>query len=414
MEPTCIEEGYTDYSCILCAYGYEDMILPALGHDWGLWASNKDGTHTRICKRDPSHKENENCKLDDRIELPSCTEGGYTRHTCSICAYLYDDTSLPALGHDWQAWQSHEDRHHSRICNRNAQHIETNSCQYRDAVTPATCTRPGFTTHQCTSCAYAYSDGATPALGHDWGPWENNEDGTHTRTCKRDASHKETEKCMLDATLEPPTCIEDGYTDYDCSVCGYGYMDVIVPASGHQPGAWHKVLKPTRYASGKEEQRCAVCDVLLQEQTMPKLSGIRYGNTACIDGPHFRDSIPEVTDKWYSYAVIDLEKEGVTEYPLIASNQYRIGSVFVTVSKSDLMVRYQFSIRKYELREEFLAFFSTLDNIRTLDIEKLKADTLIFNQPTALSELPQENGKTILFMRLLLNYDSFDQGIAPR
>ena len=147
---------------------------------------------------------------------------------------------------------------------------------------------------------------------------------------------------------------------------------------------------------------------------MPKLSGMRYGNTACIDGPHFRDSIPKVKDKWYSYAVIDLEKEGVTEYPLIASNQYRIGSVFVTVSKSDLMVRYQFSIRKYELREEFLTFFSTIDNIRTLDIEKLKADTLIFNQPTALSELPQENGKTILFMRLLLNYDSFDQGIAPR
>ena len=481
VEPTCTEEGHTDYSCVLCAYGYEDLIVPALGHDWGAWVDNRNGTHSRTCRHDPSHIETLDCTYRAVVIPPTCEKPGLTTHICNICWHAYDDAPTPAMGHDWDSWTSNNDGTHTGICKRNLSHKETEDCSFVDTVVPSTCTQPGYTTHVCTSCAYdfadqtfppllhdwsdwtsnndgthtrvckrdanhqetedcriisqvmeptcteegytdyscilcayGYEDMIVPALGHDWGPWENNEDGTHTRTCKRDASHKETEKCMLDATVEPPTCIEDGYTDYDCSVCGYGYMDVIVPASGHQPDAWHRVLKPTRYASGKEEQRCAVCDVLLQEQTMPKLSGMRCGNTACIDGPHFRDSIPEVTDKWFSYAVIDLENEGVTEYPLIASNQYRIGSVFVTVSKSDLMVRYQFSIRKYELREEFLTFFSTIDNIRTLDIEKLKADTLIFNQPTALSELPQENGKTILFMRLLLNYDSFDQGIAPR
>ena len=34
----------------------------ALDHDWGAWTQNSDEkTHTRICKRDTSHTETENC-----------------------------------------------------------------------------------------------------------------------------------------------------------------------------------------------------------------------------------------------------------------------------------------------------------------------------------------------------------------
>lgn len=33
------------------------------------------------------------------------------------------------------------------------------------------------------------------ALGHDYGPWTRNGDGTHTRVCSRDASHTETQNC---------------------------------------------------------------------------------------------------------------------------------------------------------------------------------------------------------------------------
>ena len=415
IESTCSSTGHTYLRCTKC--GYErDFILPIdpARHDWGDWVSNHDGTHTRTCKLDSSHTETGNCQITSRINEPTCTEEGYTDHTCTLCGYGYQDMIVPALGHDWGAWTNNGNSTHSRICRHDPSHRETLDCVYTAVVIPPTCETPGLTTHICNKCWHTYDDTPTPAMGHDWGDWGSNNNGTHTRTCKRDSSHQETEKCHIVSQTVEPTCTEEGYTDYSCSVCGYGYIDMFLPAIGHQPGAWRRVLEPTRYAPGKEEQRCMVCDMLLKERVVPKLNGMRYGNTACIDGPHFRDNIPKGTDKWYSYAVIDLEKEGVTEYPLIASNQYRIGTVFVTVSKTKLTVRYELNISKYELREEFLTFFSSLENSITLDTEKLKANAFVFNQPVALSKVPQENGKTILFMRLLLNYDAFDKGVSPR
>ena len=51
----------------------------------------------------------------------------------------------------------------------------------------ATCTS-GRT---CTECG-----GSSEPLGHDWGTWtQNSDEKTHTRICKRDTSHTETENC---------------------------------------------------------------------------------------------------------------------------------------------------------------------------------------------------------------------------
>ncbi len=62
-DATCTEKGYTgDTYCKGC----NTMIkagaeINALDHDWGKWASNKDGTHTRVCSRDKSHTESGKC-----------------------------------------------------------------------------------------------------------------------------------------------------------------------------------------------------------------------------------------------------------------------------------------------------------------------------------------------------------------
>ena len=75
----------------------------------------------------------------------------------------------------------------------------------------ATCTS-GRT---CTVCG-----GSSEPLGHDWGAWtQNSDEKTHTRICKRDASHTETENChggTADCTHKAV-----------CTVCGgeYGELD---------------------------------------------------------------------------------------------------------------------------------------------------------------------------------------------
>ena len=63
----------------------------ALDHDWGAWTQNSDEkTHTRICKRDTSHTETENCHGGTadlhRTRLPARSAAANTarwRHTAS-------------------------------------------------------------------------------------------------------------------------------------------------------------------------------------------------------------------------------------------------------------------------------------------------------------------------------------------
>ena len=98
--------------------------------------------------------------------------------------------------HDWGDWQSSGKGTHTRVCKHNASHAETKDCTF----SAAPCTVPAA----CTEC------GAVYMLGHDWGAWTSNGNKTHTRTCKRDASHTETENCDIrEATCAGPAwCLE--------------------------------------------------------------------------------------------------------------------------------------------------------------------------------------------------------------
>ena len=91
----------------------------------------------------------------------------------------------------------------------------------------ATCTEKAVYYKSCAACGLSSkgtADEATffsgNALGHDWGAWtQNSDEKTHTRICKRDTSHTETENC----TGGTATCTHKAV----CTVCGgeYGELD---------------------------------------------------------------------------------------------------------------------------------------------------------------------------------------------
>ena len=64
--PTCT----TGKTCALCGAEYG-----IIGHDWGAWRPNDDGTHTRRCKRS-------NC---DEDETENCTGGTATCSAKAVC-----------------------------------------------------------------------------------------------------------------------------------------------------------------------------------------------------------------------------------------------------------------------------------------------------------------------------------------
>ena len=198
-----------------------------LGHDWGAWTPNYDGTntHTRRCKRS-------NC---DAEETGSCS-GGYAAcdslGMCETCGGSYYG------GHAWGEWSSAGNGTHTRSCTNYCSEVDTASCTggtatctakavckvcggeygekdpnnhdlvHHDAKAP-TCTEKGWNAYEtCSRCDYTtYAE--LPALNHDY-----------------------------QAVTVAPTCETDGYTIFTCSRCKDSYTANPTDQLGHQFGAW--------------------------------------------------------------------------------------------------------------------------------------------------------------------------------
>ena len=225
--PTCI----TGKTCALCGAKYG-----ILGHDWGAWTPNGNGTHIRSCMNYCSEVETESCS--GGTGTFTCTKG----KTCEKCGAEYG-----VLGHDWDAWTSNGNGTHTRSCTRcNAE--ETESCS--GGTGTFTCTK-GKT---CDKCGAEYG-----VLGHDWGAWSSAGNGTHIRNCKN-CYKVDTASC----TGGTATCSAKAV----CVECGgeYGVL-------GHDWGAW------TSNGDGAHTRSCTRCNA---EETESCSGGT--GTFTCITG----------------------------------------------------------------------------------------------------------------------------------
>ena len=139
-----------------------------LGHDWGAWTSNGDGTHTRVCARDAAHTETKPCHGG----TADCTH----KPVCEDCGAEYGEFS----GHSYTAEVA------------DAKYLKSEADCDHAAVYYKSCTGCGESSKGTESEA-TFTHGEP--LGHDWGAWTSNGDGTHTRVCARDAAHTETKPC---------------------------------------------------------------------------------------------------------------------------------------------------------------------------------------------------------------------------
>lgn len=215
--PTCT----TGKTCEKCGAKYG-----ILGHDWGAWTPNYDGTntHTRRCTRS-------NC---DAKETAPCS-GGYAAcdslGMCETCGGSYYG------GHAWGKWSSAGNGTHIRSCMNYCSEVDTASCfggtatctakavceacggEYGEkdpnnhdlvqhAAKAPTCTEKGWAYDTCSRCDYTtYAE--LPALNHDY-----------------------------QAVTVEPTCETDGYTIFTCSRCKDSYTADPTDQLGHQFGAW--------------------------------------------------------------------------------------------------------------------------------------------------------------------------------
>ena len=216
----------------------------------------------------------------DVVTAPTCTEKGYTTHTCA-CGNSYVDTYVDALGHAWDNGKVTKEPTETETgvktftCTRCGETKTetipklTHEHNYNAVVTAPTCTAKGYTTHTC-ACGNSYVDTYVDALGHAWDngkvtkePTET-ETGVKTFTCTRcgetktETIPKLTHEHSYNAVVTAPTCTEKGYTTHTCA-CGDSYVDTYVDALGH---AWDngKVTKePTETETGVKTFTCTRC-----------------------------------------------------------------------------------------------------------------------------------------------------------
>ena len=405
---TCTAKAVYYKSCAFCGEkGTETFETGnALGHDWGEWQSNGNGTHTHVCKTDESHTETvscsggtatctakavcEDCKAEygdlaahnftaevvdakylksaatctaKAVYYKSCTfcgeKGTETFETGNVLDHDWDEPSytwtavtdgymcvasgkckncdadvsdiatvtyavkkaptclnagtgtytatfsaaygfpaqtkdvlLPAIGHTWgtatYTWTQTETGYTctaKRVCENDAAHVESETVtgDY-SVITEPTCLAAGLGRYQVSFKADwakdASKDVSIPALGHDWGKWTSNGDGTHTHVCKRDKTHTETVSCSggTATCTEKATCAGCGgkYGEKDSdnhtgkkewtttkttheqkwSCCG----EVVVAKESHTFGKWVITKKATFRKDGEKTRTCEVCE----------------------------------------------------------------------------------------------------------------------------------------------------------
>ena len=256
---TCTEKAVYYKSCAACGLSSEGTASEAtfeagnvLGHDWGAWTSNGNDTHTRVCKRDGSHTETDNCSGG----TATCT----TKAVCAVCGGEYGEL----LAHDFTAEIAE------------AKYLKSGSTCTEKAVYYKSCAACGLSS---AGTAFEATFEAGNVLGHDWGAWTSNGNDTHTRVCKRDGSHTETDSCSGGTA----TCTARAV----CTVCGgeYGALApnnhtgtiywvttetthegrytccgaVAVPMEPHAFGEWVVIYKATAKVWGIVERTCSVC-----------------------------------------------------------------------------------------------------------------------------------------------------------
>ncbi len=308
---TCTAKAVYYTSCTECGRSSEGTADEAtfeygnaLGHKYGEWVSNGDGTHTRVCANDSTHTETKACHGGKA----TCT----AKAICEVCGKAYGEM-----------------KPHSYTHKKSPEYLKS----------AATCTAKAVYYTSCADCGLSSkgtADEATfeygNALGHKYGEWVSNGDGTHSRVCANDSTHIETKNChggkatctakaicevcgkaygeMTAHTFtaksavsrylkKAATCTEKSEYYVSCAGCGLSSKGTKSEATfegsalGHLLTQWN-VTDASCTESGSEERHCTRCDYK-QTQIIPA-KGHTFGewkitkNVGCVtDGEQIRE-----------------------------------------------------------------------------------------------------------------------------
>ena len=289
----CERPGYIIMTCSSCGDSYVQKTLAELGHDY------LNGTCTRCGQKEGETPHKHSYKAV--VTAPTCTEKGYTTHTCS-CGDSYVDTYVDALGHAWDNGKVTKEPTETETgvktftctrCGETKTEVIpalSHEHSYKAVVTAPTCTAKGYTTHTC-ACGDSYVDTYVDALGHAWDngkvtkePTET-ETGVKTFTCTRCGETK-TETIPATGVMD----VTKMFTDVSHSWADDGIQYCVT----HQlmSGIGNDLFGPKLTTT-----RAQIVQILYNLEGEPKVSGTT--------------PFTDLTQDWYQDAVLWAYQTGV-------------------------------------------------------------------------------------------------------
>lgn len=278
----------------------EDMTLYAKWsvdsnhtHDW------EDGECT-ICHKKCEHS---NFSLEGE-KAPTCKEEGYSGDkVCNDCGLTFEK-GHPLAKTDNHQWDK------GRVTKE------------------PSCKEEGEILYTCSVCKGTKVEALAKTDNHQWGEWTTttkptcSTKGKEVRECSKCSKTEERAIPTIPHTVvkeadKAATCTENGYEGREyCSVCNTTIKErTIIPATGHQWGAWRTTLAKTCTTDGKEVRECSKCSKT-EERTIPatghtlkKEEGVaatctkdgHEGNTVCeVCGETLKEGkvIPKLGHDW--------------------------------------------------------------------------------------------------------------------
>lgn len=259
---TCKVYGQTVYYCENCSYRYTvpETSLKAHSFDGGKVDVEPGcvtpGSMVYTCEvcgdtKAESIEPTKHSFVNFPAKEPTCSEEGNIAHKhCEKCEQCFASGAL-ITAPDSEALTDEQ--------------VKIAKLPHTEGA-EATCTTPKI----CTVC----NEVLVAALGHK----EVIEYITADATCTVSGTYNEKVTCSVcneivrketktgtiphsyTEKVTAPTCTDEGYTTFTCTVCGDTYKDNYVDANGHTEGAWRVTTAATCTDTGIETNKCSVCN----------------------------------------------------------------------------------------------------------------------------------------------------------
>ena len=268
---SCTEKAVYYKSCTVCGLSSKGTASEAtfesgsvLGHDWGAWTQNSDGSsHTRICKRDANHTETENCSGGEA----TCT----AKAKCSTCNAEYGETNPNNHAGTLGEWQSDGNNHWKEYscCGAEADR-GPHDWDNGEVTTQPTCTNAGEKTFTCNECGRKKTE-QIDATGHSWKQEWNSDETHHWHECANGCNAKDAyaEHADADKNHVCDTCgkvlseCADDNKDHKCDYCGKTLSECADDNKDHKCDYCGKTL--SECADTDKDHKCDYCGKVLSE-----------------------------------------------------------------------------------------------------------------------------------------------------